>query len=78
MWIVAVGWMYVVTLMAATETSVVGGMMTFVCYGVLPLSLVLYLGGVRLRRRAPPPPAPGAPPAPDEFNPSRSDSPGAP
>lgn len=52
MWIVALGWMYVVTLMAATEPSVVGGIMTFFGYGVLPLSLVLYLGGVRLRRRA--------------------------
>jgi len=52
MWIVAIGWMYVVTLMAATEPSAVGGMMTFFGYGVLPLSLVLYLGGVRLRRRA--------------------------
>jgi hypothetical protein len=51
MWIVAIGWLYVVVLMAATEPSVVGGMMTFFGYGVLPLSLVLYLGGVRLRRR---------------------------
>jgi hypothetical protein len=62
MWIVAIGWMYVVTLMAATEPSVVGGIMTFFGYGVLPLSLVLYLGGVRLRQRArpaPPVPAPG-------------------
>lgn len=59
MWIVAIGWMYVVTLMAATEPSAVGGIMTFFGYGVLPLSLVLYLGGVRLRRRARPgPPAP--------------------
>ncbi|WP_323141396.1 hypothetical protein [Massilia phyllosphaerae] len=69
MWIVAIGWMYVVTLMAATEPSVVGGMMTFLGYGVLPLSLVLYLGGVRLRRR--PPPAPRSEPAaaPDEADP---------
>jgi hypothetical protein len=29
MWIVAIGWMYVVTLMAATEPSVVAGIMTF-------------------------------------------------
>jgi len=54
MWIVAIGWMYVVTLMAVTEPSVVGGIMTFFGYGVLPLSLVLYLGGVRLRRRVRP------------------------
>jgi hypothetical protein len=69
MWIVAIGWMYVVTLMAATEPSVVGGMMTFLGYGVLPLSLVLYLGGVRLRRRpgAAPRNAPAA--APDDADP---------
>jgi hypothetical protein len=48
--------MYVVTLMAATEPSVIGGIMTFFALGVLPLSLVLYLGGVRFRRRPMPPP----------------------
>ncbi|WP_296949779.1 hypothetical protein [uncultured Massilia sp.] len=54
MWIVAIGWMYVVTLMAATEPTVVAGIMTFFGYGVLPLSLVLYLMGAgrRKRRRA--------------------------
>jgi hypothetical protein len=70
MWIVAVGWMYVVTLMAATEPSVVGGIMTFIGYGVLPLSLVLYLGGVRLRRR-PPAPVPHPMSDPDEADPPR-------
>jgi len=45
MWIVAIGWMYVVTLMAATESTVVGGIMTFFGYGVLPISLVFYLTG---------------------------------
>jgi hypothetical protein len=54
MWIVAIGWMYVVTLMAATEPSVVAGIMTFFSYGVLPLSIVWYLAGAgrRARRRA--------------------------
>ena len=50
MWIVAIGWMYVVTLMAATESTVVGGIMTFFGYGVLPFSLVFYLAGSRRRR----------------------------
>lgn len=50
MWIVAIGWMYVVTLMAATEPTVVGGIMTFFGYGVLPFSLVFYLVGSRRRR----------------------------
>jgi hypothetical protein len=56
MWIVAIGWMYVVTLMAATEPSVVAGIMTFLFYGILPLSLVFYLTGAwrghARRRRA--------------------------
>jgi hypothetical protein len=51
MLIVAIGWMYVVTLMAATEPSVVGGIMTFFGYGVLPLSIVYYLGTARQRGR---------------------------
>lgn len=52
MWIVAIGWMYVVTLMAATEPSVTAGVMTFLFYGVLPLSLVFYLTGAWQRGRA--------------------------
>ena len=50
MWIIAIGWMYVVTLMAATEPTVVGGIMTFFGYGVLPFSIVFYLAGSRRRR----------------------------
>jgi hypothetical protein len=42
--------MYVVTLMAATEPTVVGGIMTFFGYGVLPFSIVFYLTGSRRRR----------------------------
>jgi hypothetical protein len=51
MWIVAIGWIYVVTLMAATEPTVVGGIMTFFGYGVLPISLVFYLAGSGRRRK---------------------------
>ena len=50
MWIVAVGWAYVVILMAATETSVIAGIMTFFGYCVLPLSLLFYLSGSKRRR----------------------------
>jgi hypothetical protein len=62
MWIVAVGWIYVVGLMALTEASVIAGIMTFIMYCILPLSLVYYIVG---RRRAPlanaaPPAAPAA------------------
>ncbi|WP_307726598.1 hypothetical protein [Massilia phyllostachyos] len=50
MWIVAVAWIYVVALMAATEPSIVHGLMTFLCYCVLPLSILFYLTGSKRRR----------------------------
>ena len=50
MWIVAVAWIYVVALMAATEPTVVGGIMTFVFYCAVPLSILFYLTGSKRRR----------------------------
>lgn len=55
--IVAVAWMYVVLMMALAEAmspqgSVLGAVITFVLYGVLPLSIVLYIMGTPGRRRA--------------------------
>src|SRR5688572_23834770 len=50
MWIVAIGWIYVVILMAATETSVVAGVMTFLIYCMIPLSILFYLTGSKRRR----------------------------
>jgi hypothetical protein len=50
MWIVAIGWIYVVVLMAVTEPTVVAGIMTFFGYCVLPLSLVLYLASSKRKR----------------------------
>ena len=57
MYLVAVGWMYVVLLMAVAEAtgsngSVLGAVVTFVLYGVLPLSIVMYLLRTPARRRA--------------------------
>jgi cytochrome c biogenesis protein CcdA len=63
MLIVAVAWIYVVLLMALTETSVVAGIMTFLSYCVLPLSIIYYIFGRPKKPRAMPPPRP---PAPDE------------
>ena len=56
MYIVAIAWMFVVTLMAVVEAvasngSLLGAIMTFVFYGILPLGLVLYLLGTPLRMR---------------------------
>lgn len=50
MLIVAVAWIYVVGLMALTEPTVVAGIMTFLVYCVLPLSILFYLTGGRRRR----------------------------
>ncbi len=51
MYIVAIGWMYVVLMMSIAEASVVAGIMTFVIYGVMPLSIILYLMGTGKRKR---------------------------
>lgn len=57
MMIVAIAWIYVVLMMAlaealSTQGSVLGAVFTFLLYGVLPLSIVLYLMGSPARRRA--------------------------
>ena len=54
MHIAAVGWIYVVLMMAIAEDSVVAGIMTFLFYGVLPVALIMYVAGTgnRKRRRA--------------------------
>ena len=51
MHIVAIAWIYVVFMMAITETTAVAGVMTFLLYGVLPLTIVLYLMGTPQRKR---------------------------
>lgn len=55
--LVAIGWMYVVLMMSVAEAlsptgSVMGAVITFFFYGVLPLALVLYILGTPARRRA--------------------------
>ena len=50
MLVVAVAWIYVVGLMAITEPNVVAGIMTFLGYCVLPLSILYYLSGSKRRR----------------------------
>jgi hypothetical protein len=55
--IVAIGWAYVVLMMVLAEAlgpsgTVLGAIVTLLLYGVLPLTIVLYVGGTRARRRA--------------------------
>jgi len=57
MHLVALGWIYVVLMMAVVEAlspqgSVLGAIFTFLLYGVLPLSIVLYVMGAPMRRSA--------------------------
>jgi biotin transporter BioY len=51
MHIAAIGWMYVVLMMAITEESVVAGIMTFFLYGVLPTLIIVYIGGSGQRKQ---------------------------
>jgi membrane protein implicated in regulation of membrane protease activity len=57
MYIVPIAWLYVTVMMAVAEATnttgtVLGGLITFLLYGLLPVALVLYLMGAPLRRRA--------------------------
>ncbi|MDT3735517.1 MAG: hypothetical protein ROZ00_04770 [Denitratisoma sp.] len=51
MYIVAIGWLWVVLMMAVTESSVTAGILTFFFYGLAPLALFLWLVGTPARRR---------------------------
>ena len=50
MYIVAIAWLYVAILMAATEATLVAGLLTLLFYGVAPLALFLWLFGTPRRR----------------------------
>jgi len=55
--IVLLGWGYVVLMMALAEASgpngsILGAFVTLMLYGVLPLAIVLYIGGTRARAKA--------------------------
>jgi len=57
MYIVPIGWLYVALMMAVAEATntngtVLGAIVTFVLYGLVPVALVVYLMGTPARRRA--------------------------
>ena len=57
MYIVAIAWAFIVILMAAAEATstqgtVLGALITLLLYGVIPLTIVLYIMGTPMRRRA--------------------------
>jgi hypothetical protein len=56
MYLIPIAWMYVVVMMAVAEATssqgtLLGALVTFVLYGLLPLSIVMYLMGTPGRRR---------------------------
>ena len=57
MYLVLIGWLYVTLMMAVAEAtntigSVLGALVTFVLYGLLPVALVVYLMRTPARRKA--------------------------
>jgi hypothetical protein len=50
MYIVAIGWLFVTILMALTERSVTAGLLTFILYGLAPLTLFWWLVATPRRR----------------------------
>jgi hypothetical protein len=57
MLLVAMAWIYVVLMMSVAEASapngtVLGAVLTFVLYGALPLSVLLYIMATPARRKA--------------------------
>lgn len=51
MYLIAIAWLYVALLAAISDTTVVGGVLTFVFFGLGPLALFMWLFGTRARRR---------------------------
>lgn len=57
MYLVAIAWIYVVFMMAIAEATasngtILGAMVTFFLYGVLPTVILMYIMGTPLRRKA--------------------------
>lgn len=57
MYLIVIAWIYVVLMMSLAEAThstgtVLGAIITFVLYGLLPLSIVVYIFGTPARRRA--------------------------
>ena len=57
MYIVPIAWLYVTVMMAVAEATnttgtVLGGIVTFLLYGLLPVGLVVYVFGAPARQRA--------------------------
>jgi uncharacterized membrane protein len=57
MYLVAIAWMYVVVMMSVAEATsttgtILGAIVTFALYGILPCVILMYLMGTPIRNRA--------------------------
>lgn len=57
MYVIVIAWMYVVVMMSVVEAtssngSLLGALITFLLYGLLPVALVVYLMGAPARNKA--------------------------
>lgn len=57
MYLIVIAWMYVVVMMSVVEAtssngSLLGALITFLLYGLLPVALVVYLMGAPARNKA--------------------------
>ena len=50
MYIIAIAWLYVVVLMAAAENTITAGILTFLFYGLIPCTILLWALGAKHRR----------------------------
>ncbi len=51
MYIIAIGWLYVTLLVAANEPTIFSGVISFLFYGLLPCSLLIWISGTKVRRQ---------------------------
>jgi hypothetical protein len=56
MYIVAIAWIYVALMMSVAEAAntngtVLGGIVTFILYGILPTSIIIYIMGAPQRKK---------------------------
>lgn len=57
MYIVPIAWLYVALMMSVAEAtnsngSVLGGIVTFILYGILPTGIIVYIMGTPQRKKA--------------------------
>jgi mannose/fructose/N-acetylgalactosamine-specific phosphotransferase system component IID len=57
MYIVPIAWLYVALMMSVAEAtntngSILGGILTFILYGILPTSIIVYVMGAPNRKKA--------------------------